>query len=649
MAKETLDFFNQTILNNFNYLKNSNPTSTQIKKINMQKLPTTLVVIDSHVEDYQALEKGVLSGIQVHILDANRDGIEQITEVLNQHEEIANLHIVSHGAPGCLYLGNTELSLDTLEQYTNQLKTWFSSASGRTCSPTLLLYGCNVAAGDAGAEFIAKLNQITGTKIAASTTPTGNAAKGGDWNLEITTHNDPLELAFTDKVKAEWQGILALSITSDAITEDTTPVIAGLATPGAFVMLEVGADEVTYFTSADPVTGQWSVDLETATPDDGEAPTLEDGETLEVTVTSRNENNVPESVTQILTNPTVNPVIPATKDVAENTTVVELPIIDTDGSNITYSLTGMGADAAKFAINADGKLAFAAAPDFEAKASAAGTNAYQVEVRAVDGFDNATIKLITVNVTDVDEVPPLAPTVNPIENTDGKPMLTGTYDAVDTDKLTVKVNDVIYTSETNPVVVLDAVKGIWSLDLTNLFQPIPNGTYDVTVTATDKAGNPISDLGTEDLIISPDGNQDKDSNLDIDGNGKMESSDYTLINLYAGFGSDAALFDVFIEGNRDILLGTGATRVNGEQLTKFLDIGQDVIFDVDGNSKVESSDYTLIELYGSFGDPQVLDVFIEESADVLLGQGATRTSGDEIFTYLDQWLPTASSVMEMPQ
>ncbi|MGL5881167.1 MAG: DUF4347 domain-containing protein, partial [Xenococcaceae cyanobacterium] len=229
MDKKTSSFFDRTILNNFNYLKKSNPTSTQLNKLNMQKLPANLVVIDSHVEDYQALAQGVLSGIQVHILDANRDGIEQITEVLNQHEEIANLHIVSHGAPGCLYLGNTELSLDTLKQYTNQLKTWFSSASGRTCSPALLIYGCNVAAGDAGAEFIAKLNQITGTEIAASTTPTGNAAKGGDWNLEITTNNDRLELAFTDKVKAEWQGLLALSITSDAITEDTTPVIAGLA------------------------------------------------------------------------------------------------------------------------------------------------------------------------------------------------------------------------------------------------------------------------------------------------------------------------------------------------------------------------------------------------------------------------------------
>lgn len=643
MDKKTSSFFDRTILNNFNYLKKSNPTSTQLNKLNMQKLPTTLVVIDSHVEDYQALAQGVLSGIQVHILDANRDGIEQITEVLNQHEEIANLHIVSHGAPGCLYLGNTELSLDTLEQYTNQLKTWFSSASGRTWSPALLLYGCNVAAGDAGAEFIAKLNQITGTEIAASTTPTGNAAKGGDWNLEITTNNDRLELAFTDKVKAEWQGLLALSITSDAITEDTTPVIAGLATPGEFVMVELGTDDVTYFTSADAVTGEWSVDLETAIPDSGEAPTLEDGESISVTVTARNENGVPESVTQILENPTLKPVIPATKDVTENTTVVALPVNDTDGSIITYSLTGMGADAAKFTIDADGKLAFAAAPDFEAPASAAGTNAYQVEVKAVDGFDNETIKLITVNVTDVDEIPPLAPTVNPIENTDGKPMLTGTYDGVDTDKLTVKVNDVTYTSETNPVVVLDAVKGIWSLDLTNLPQPIPNSTYDVIVTATDKAGNAVSDFGTEDLIISP------NVNLDIDGNGKMQSSDYTLINLYAGFGSEAGLFDVFIEDNRDILLGTGATRVNGEQLTKYLDMANDVIFDVDGNGKVESSDYSLLDLYGSFGDSQILDAFIQESPDVLLGQGATRTSGDEIFTYLDQWLPTASNDMEMPQ
>ncbi|MFM6592105.1 MAG: DUF4347 domain-containing protein, partial [Dolichospermum sp.] len=60
--------------------------------------------------------------------------------------------------------------------YTQQLQQW---------PQNILLYGCNVAAGDAGAEFIHKLHQITNATISASTTKTGNAALGGNWQLEV--------------------------------------------------------------------------------------------------------------------------------------------------------------------------------------------------------------------------------------------------------------------------------------------------------------------------------------------------------------------------------------------------------------------------------------------------------------------------------
>ncbi|MFM6438552.1 MAG: DUF4347 domain-containing protein [Microcystis panniformis] len=50
----------------------------------------------------------------------------------------------------------------------------------------MLLYGCQVAAGDAGTEFINKLSQITGAKIAASSRRVGNAALAGSWELEVS-------------------------------------------------------------------------------------------------------------------------------------------------------------------------------------------------------------------------------------------------------------------------------------------------------------------------------------------------------------------------------------------------------------------------------------------------------------------------------
>ncbi len=163
--------------------------------ISTSSTASRLVFIDSQVENYQSLLAGVVPEAEVIILSAKRDGIAQISEVVRQRQ-LSEIHIVSHGSPGCLYLGNSQLSLDTLDKYQEDLKTWFNTALCKEGRGDLLIYGCNVAAGDAGEEFIEKLHDITGAEIAASATRTGSAALGGDWNLEVTTGDLAVSLAF---------------------------------------------------------------------------------------------------------------------------------------------------------------------------------------------------------------------------------------------------------------------------------------------------------------------------------------------------------------------------------------------------------------------------------------------------------------------
>ena len=147
---------------------------------------TNIIFIDPSVTSYEKLLDAIESRTKAVILDQNRDGVEQITEVLSQHRGVESVHIVSHGSPGCLYLGSTQLSLSTLQLYTQKLQTWFSQSCHLSISPSLSLYGCNIAAGDAGEEFIEKLHKLTKASIAASANRTGNAALGGDWKLEIS-------------------------------------------------------------------------------------------------------------------------------------------------------------------------------------------------------------------------------------------------------------------------------------------------------------------------------------------------------------------------------------------------------------------------------------------------------------------------------
>ncbi|MDY6937558.1 MAG: cadherin-like domain-containing protein [Cyanobacteriota bacterium] len=159
---------------------------------------TAIAFIDRHVRDYQSLVSGTLERVRIVLLDRHRSGIEQIAETLSQNDGFREIHIISHGAPGCLYLGNSQLNLETLDRDAAQLATAFAGTSN------LFLYGCNVAAGDAGAEFIAKLHQLTGVEIAASARRTGSAAFGGDWNLEVTTANFTGNLAFTQEAIAAY-------------------------------------------------------------------------------------------------------------------------------------------------------------------------------------------------------------------------------------------------------------------------------------------------------------------------------------------------------------------------------------------------------------------------------------------------------------
>jgi Ca2+-binding RTX toxin-like protein len=160
----------------------------------------TVVFVDAGVDNYQQLVDGVIPSAEVFVLDREADGIEQISQVLQQRQDIGAVHIVSHGAPGCLYLGNSQLSLDTLNRYATQLQQWDVA--------NLLLYGCNVAAGDAGEEFIEKLQALTGADIAASKTMTGSAAKGGNWELEVTTAKAVATLAFEPATLKNYSAIL---------------------------------------------------------------------------------------------------------------------------------------------------------------------------------------------------------------------------------------------------------------------------------------------------------------------------------------------------------------------------------------------------------------------------------------------------------
>ncbi|MEG4971914.1 DUF4347 domain-containing protein, partial [Microcoleus sp. K4-B3] len=169
-----------------------------------------IVFVDSAVEDWQSLAVGVKAGTEVILVDRARDGIEQIAEALQSRQGIESVHIISHGESGSLQLGQTMLNSDNLETYRDSLKRWFSSSVNSIQNRwEILLYGCNVAAGEKGEAFVQKLSKLTKANIAASADITGSAQKGGNWLLEYATGAIKTGLAIEPEVMANYAHTLA--------------------------------------------------------------------------------------------------------------------------------------------------------------------------------------------------------------------------------------------------------------------------------------------------------------------------------------------------------------------------------------------------------------------------------------------------------
>ena len=165
---------------------------------------STLFVLDSQVFHGGKLLAAILPNITVITLDSDQDGLRQITEALGRQGTVRSLHILCHGSPACLHLGNSHLSLDNLAHHSEELKSWFVGVE----SPQLFLYGCNVAAGDAGTEFVEKLAGLTGAGVSASTTAIGHQALGGNWYLDFQTGDIITENIFSAPQLAAYPGIL---------------------------------------------------------------------------------------------------------------------------------------------------------------------------------------------------------------------------------------------------------------------------------------------------------------------------------------------------------------------------------------------------------------------------------------------------------
>ena len=123
----------------------------------LEEVSRELVFVDTDTPDYQQLVDDMLANsdasrnIEVVVLDQDKDGIEEISEFLSNHDDLDAVHIISHGSDGSIELGNTSLNSDTLEENNLKIALW---ANAFAETGDILIYGCNLAETEAGQSLI---------------------------------------------------------------------------------------------------------------------------------------------------------------------------------------------------------------------------------------------------------------------------------------------------------------------------------------------------------------------------------------------------------------------------------------------------------------------------------------------------------------
>lgn len=221
---------------------------------------TQVLLVDAGIDNYQSLIAGLGANVEVHVLQAG-DWATQIEAVLaNRDGDVSAIHLVSHGGTGHLTIGGETIDAASLDYYGS---VWSAMRQALTADGDLLVYGCDVAAGDAGRAFADALAQRTGADVAASEDLSGVASLGGDWELEWRVGVINAQALYGDDASG-YDGILADGWVQDTeVSTATTTGTASAAILQTYDMKEwkfvgqAGSNRV-YIFVRDSATGLWS-------------------------------------------------------------------------------------------------------------------------------------------------------------------------------------------------------------------------------------------------------------------------------------------------------------------------------------------------------------------------------------------------------
>ncbi|WP_295420941.1 DUF4347 domain-containing protein, partial [Sulfurovum sp.] len=166
-----------------------------------------LIIIDPAVTDYQLLIDDILAQsdddtrFSVLLLNANEDGLSQITDALSNQTGLDAMHIISHGSAAEIHIGESTLDSDTIGANAQLISAWSDALDE---SADILVYGCDLASTSEGEALVDSLAELTGADVAASDDLTGHESLGGDWELEYEAGDIETDVALSSGLQETW-------------------------------------------------------------------------------------------------------------------------------------------------------------------------------------------------------------------------------------------------------------------------------------------------------------------------------------------------------------------------------------------------------------------------------------------------------------
>ncbi|MGF9762733.1 Ig-like domain-containing protein [Microvirga sp. 0TCS3.31] len=312
------------------------------------------------------------------------------------------------------------------------------------------------------------------------------------------------------------------TVVNAGATNDTTPTISGTAEAGSTIKVFDGATQLG--TTTVDANGNWSYTT---------AALSQGSHSITATATDAAGNVSTASTARTFTVDTAAPVAPSIVTVADDVAPGTGAVANAGATNdTTPTISGTGEVGATIQVfdgaTQLGTTSVDASGNWSYTTAALSQGSHSITATATDAAGNVSAAS-TARTFTIDTTAPAAPTIDPLTTNDATPVLTGTATLGAGEALKVVVGGATYTVVPNGT-------GHWSLDLgtatpaSGTLSLPADGTYAITATVTDAAGNATS--GTKNLVL--DTQPDTDVLVDITSTSDPAAVGFTVSGLDAG-------------------------------------------------------------------------------------------------------------------